>query len=195
MKKSNYYLDCHHFMRLTLILICLATLTTLAGCSPFRPGTDSQAWPETVPDRNYFLAAYESDPANQKLQSKKAYLTWIIRFYQGSALYRRGWNDLVPDVVEGIEPPAQQQALEQKLHAIGKKIAADWAKDNSVRQITTAHLATWGHAMNESVVHDEQIELVQQIARDVDWLLQHQIKPQAIVDSRYYPQDDEDVFR
>lgn len=195
MQKSNHYLDRHRFMRLILLLICLATLATLAGCSLFRPAIDSQAWPETVPDRDYFLAAYESDLANQKLQSKTAYLTWIIRFYQGSAIYRRGWNDLVPDVVHGIEQPEQQQALEQQLHSIGKKIAADWAKDNNVRQITTAHLATWGQAMNESVLHSEQIELVQQVARDVNRLLEHQLEPRAIVASRYYPEDDEDVFR
>lgn len=176
-------------------LILSACLGTLAACSLFRPATDSQAWPEDLPDRAYFEAIYEADSANQKLQSKQAYLTWIIRFYQGSALYQRGWNDLVPDVVEGIEPEAQQQALEQQLHVIGKKIAGDWAKDNSVRQITTAHLATWGQAMNESVVHNEQVELVQQIARDVERLLQNTLSPQAIVASRYYPEDEGDVFR
>ena len=191
----NHYLDYYPSMRFILILICLASLATLTGCSLFRPATDGQAWPETVPDRNYFLAAYESDPENQKLQSKKAYLTWIIRFYQGSAVYRRGWNDLVPDVVDSIEPPEQQQALEQKLHSLGKKIAADWAKDNNARQITSAHLATWGQAMNESVVNDEQIELVQEIARDLDRLLRHKLKIQAIVASRYYPEDEDDVFR
>jgi len=174
------------------MLVCIATL---AACSLFRPATDSQAWPEDLPARDYFEAVYEADSANQELQSKQAYLSWIIRFYQGSAIYRRGWNDLVPDVIAGIEPPEQQQALERQLHSIGRRISADWAKDNSVRQITTAHLATWGQAMNESVVRDEQVELVQQIARDVDRLLQNQLEPQAIVASRYYPEDNKDVFR
>jgi len=176
-------------------LILSACISTLAACSLFRPATDSHAWPEDVPSRSYFEAVYQADPANQALQSKQAYLTWIIRFYQGSAVYRRGWNDLVPDVVEGVDPPEKQQALERQLYAIGKKVAADWAKDNSVRQITSAHLATWGQAMNESILHNEQTELVQQIARDVDRLLQNTLSPQAIVASRYYPEDEDDVFR
>lgn len=191
-KKSDPYLDYRRFLR---FLIMLACISIMAGCSLFRPATHSQAWPEDIPDRAYFEAIYEADPANQELQSKQAYLTWVIRFYQGSAIYRRGWNHLVPDVVADIDEPKQRQALERQLQTIGRKIAADWAKDNNVRQITTAHLATWGEAMNESVLHNEQTELVRQIARDVDRLLQQQLKPQAIVANRYYPQDDDDVFR
>ena len=64
---------------MTLVLL----LGALVGCQSL---TDSADWPSDVPERDYFLDAYQADTENQQEQTQQQYLSWIIRFYQGSDL-------------------------------------------------------------------------------------------------------------
>ncbi|WP_341938756.1 hypothetical protein [Marinimicrobium sp. C2-29] len=166
----------------------------LTGCAQWR-SAESMAWPDNLPPRERFEAMYYLDPANQKVQTKAQYLTWVRRFYNGWKLYGTGWNDLAPEVLSQVEDPQEREHLERLIQELGFNIAGEWSKDSDHNRISTRHLSIWGNALREAMIQGEEREVLEQVHRDVDNLLDRQLLAGDITASRYYPEDEDDVFR
>lgn len=166
------------FYRLPLILTCLLTL---AACASSRVLTD---WPQSVPEQDLFLQAYQQDLDNQARQTDVEYLTWIVRFYEGWEMMATGWNDMTPVVLSDLN--AQQAELVADMRDnLGVLIAAEWAKDNDVRIIDTAMLSLWGGVMVAALEPEVRIDAIELITDDVERLLAGELAPARINDDRY----------
>lgn len=170
-------------------------LMALSGCAMFQPDISQRGWPGDIPPRSEFEALYAADERNMKQQSEAEYLIWVNRFYHGWQLYPQGWNDLVPEILEGVEDPLERARLEAELYDAGRFIASEWSKDADTRKVRTKQLSIWGNAMREAVTRDEIRQMVEQIARDVDRLKSQQLTYSDITSTRYYAEDENDVFR
>lgn len=159
----------------------LVLMISLAGCQSL---TDSSTWPDDVPEREFFLNAYEADVENQQEQTQQQYLNWIIRFYQGSDLMRTGWNELTPAVLMGMSGDTLT-AAEKESRELGLAISSEWAKDNSLRQINTAMLSLWGTVMLSVEQPPERLVALRQIASDVDAIMRGELAAEKISDERY----------
>lgn len=162
----------------------------LCGCSAEL--VIQSAWPETLPPQTWFTDRYEQDRQNAERQSREQYLTWVERFYQSWDMYPTGWSQISRDLVAKIADPTAKMKGETKLLHLGVAIAAEWAKDNTVRLITTRHVAIWGNALRKSAERAEIMEIVDLVLDDVDNLLNHRMAADIIAENRFYA--DEDVL-
>lgn len=141
-------------------------------------------WPEQLPAQRYFVSSYEQDSENKALQSQEDYLTWIVRFYLGWELMPTGWHDLRENMLFGLEG-SDYVEMEQDLGALGAKISAEWAKDNSVRKIDSAMLSLWGSVIQADFAVDARMSSVELIMQDVNAVLVGATPPSAINEERY----------
>ena len=96
-------------------------------------------------DTAFFQQRYEADKANQGKQSWAEYQKWVQRFYQGQSFPPiAGWADREKDLVAKA-PQAREQ-----IEAVGRLIAAEWAKDNAVRKVSTSDLQAWGGQLKDA---------------------------------------------
>lgn len=96
-------------------------------------------------DESWFKAQYERDAANRAKQSWKDYWSWVQAFYKGKSFPPvAGWSDREKDLV--AKAPAQRDAVV----AIGRALAAEWAKDNGVRKVSTSDLQVWGKRFTDA---------------------------------------------
>jgi hypothetical protein len=90
-------------------------------------------------DEAFFRQRYDADRANQAKQSWAEYRKWVLRFYEGQSFPPiAGWAQREKELV--AKAPASRAAIE----STGRVIAAEWAKDNSVRKVSTSDLQAWG---------------------------------------------------
>ena len=173
------------------ILGCLL-LTACAG-NPNQP----QDWPQGIPERDYFLAAYEADPKNAGLQSLDQYLTWVQRFYQGWVVYSYGWNRMTEDLLAGIEQEEKRAKVVAMLDDLGRQIATEWSKSNESRDVKTPQMLVWGEALRESVSTESEIELIVAVDKDLQRIKAGQLPLSEIRLKRYFPElgaNDEEDF-
>jgi hypothetical protein len=158
----------------------------LPGCAGFgvHDGTILEEWPETVPDQALFIEAWQRDHENRHLQSDIEYLNWVVRFYEGGELMSMGWNDMTPAILQGLAPEQARRAARQR-DRLGRLIAAEWAKDNDVREIDTAMLSLWGDLMVAAPEPSQRLAAMDMIARDVEQLLSGRLSPALITEQRY----------
>lgn len=178
----------HHFRFLTLI----ALASTLFACTSHH--TKQEAWPEQMPSRTYFLKVYAADSDNQQVQSQDEYLTWIVRFYNGWELYRRGWTKMSDELIAQVKDPQQVDEIRDKIARIGRLVSGEWAKKSDTRTIYLRHVSIWGNALLESLDRDQALPLINRVNQDVDDLLDHKINPDVITADRYFPRDENDPF-
>ncbi|MDD9890225.1 MAG: hypothetical protein OXU66_01655 [Gammaproteobacteria bacterium] len=155
---------------------CLALFTCRSA--------DLANWPRDLPARQYFVAVYEADEINQEVQSREAYLQWILSFYAGTVVAPTGWNEMQLAVVESA-PADRKVELEEQLFLLGRQIAAEWAKENAGRVIDSRMLGVWGSVLQLVVGADQQHAAIQLISSDVSGLLQNQLNSSEINDLRY----------
>ncbi|HEX2021444.1 MAG TPA: hypothetical protein VHH36_01930 [Candidatus Thermoplasmatota archaeon] len=101
-------------------------------------------------DETFFRARYEADRANQAKQPWKEYADWVKSFYEG----RRfppvpGWNDRERDMLKGLAE-ADRARLAPLVSEVGRALAAEWAKDNAVRKVSTSDLQAWGKRFGDA---------------------------------------------
>jgi len=101
--------------------VIILSLLLLTACATRVPKEDQ--WPQDMPPRAFFVAAYEADSANKKNQDLDEYLLWVIRFYKGWELYRNGWSQVTSDSVIGVKDPQRAQEIKIKMDLIGRGIA------------------------------------------------------------------------
>ncbi len=163
------------------IPILLALVALLAACTSRAPEPD---WPFGIPPREQFSAEWRSSTANHALQSEGEYLVWVARFYEGFSAVP-GWLDMTRQVVERL-PQAQREHISARLFELGARIGAEWAKDNSVRHVTTRTAAVWRDALLEALARDELDPYLDRLSTDVDALLAGTLDNDVIRFERYY---------
>ena len=176
----------------TLERTVLLTLAALAGCT-FTP-VRQRDWPVDVPPLSHYETVYDNDSANQAIQTKDDYLTWVIRFYQGWEGYPRGWRDIRRNATAAIAAD-RRAAVDEKFARLGKFISGEWAKDVASRAIFTSTVAAWGDALAEAVERGEVDTLLDRVAEDVEALLSRKLDADSITLDRYYePSTDDALF-
>ena len=174
------------YFRLSILLILLS------GCvaSPRQAATD---WPETLPPSSYFVKAYEGDRRNHEYQSLDEYLHWVRRFYEGTTLHPRGWNDITAEILEESDGAATA-ARKRRLYKLGRDIAAEWAKASRINRVDNRHLAVWGIAAGRAIEENNIEETLDSITADLEGLLSQRLAPDDITAGRYHEQDPDDWF-
>jgi hypothetical protein len=152
----------------------------LASCI----GPNLEDWPDSIPQTQVFIVAYDADEENQCRQSETEYLEWVLSFYQGNLAYQSGWEDIQSYVYEAPAPKAEQELLEQ-LSLLGIALGSEWSKHNDFRQIDTRMLSLWGSTIQLAPDFDTQKQTVELIATDVDLLLSGSLRKQDILEERY----------
>lgn len=180
-----------HFFR---FIATLLLVSGLFACSSNKIVKQADAWPSEMPSRAYFLTVYDADDANKKIQTKEEYLTWIVRFYNGWELYRRGWIKMTNELVAQVEDPSQVNEIRYKVERIGRLVSGEWAKKTDTRTIYLRHVSIWGNALLESLDRNEALPLIDRVNKDVDDLLAHRISADVISAERYFPADEDDPF-
>ena len=161
---------------LFIVAVCLF----LASCI----GPNLEDWPDSIPQTQVFIVAYDADEENQGRQSETEYLEWVLSFYQGNLAYQSGWQDIQGYVYEAPAPEAEQELLEQ-LSLLGIAIGSEWSKHNDVRQIDTRMLSLWGSTIQLAPDFDTQKQTVEVIATDIVLLLIGSLSKQDILEERY----------
>lgn len=152
----------------------------LASCI----GPNLKDWPDSIPQTQVFIEAYDADEENQGRQSKTEYLEWVLSFYQGNLVYQSGWQDIQGYVYAAPAPEVEQELLEQ-LNLLGIAIGSEWSKHNDVRQIDTRMLSLWGSTIQLAPDFDTQKQTVEVIATDIVLLLIGSLSKQDILEERY----------
>ncbi|WGS85687.1 hypothetical protein [Methylomonas sp. UP202] len=171
-------------VRVLMYLMC----GLLWGCSTGE--VRRSAWSEDMPAQAGFAEHYQRDRQNAELQSLQEYLTWVERFYRGWDLYPTGWIDISRDLTTKLTDPSLKNQTRTKLARLGAAIAAEWAKDNTVRRITTRHIGIWGEALRKSAERAELPSTLDRVLDDVDNLLNSRIAADVITENRFYIVDD-----
>jgi hypothetical protein len=179
---------------LTRFMAVLILASSLFACSSNKIVRQADAWPSEMPSRAYFLKIYEADEANKKIQTQEEYLTWIVRFYSGWELYRRGWIKMTNELVAQVEDPNQIKEIRYKVNRIGRLVSGEWAKKADTRTIYLRHVSIWGNALLESLDRNDALPLINRVNQDVDDLLAHRIKADIITAERYFPVNEDDPF-
>ena len=177
-------------LRLSRIVSGLV-LIALFGCSG-SPVTEDD-WPVEIPPRELFVQVYENDAANQEVQSRKDYLVWVRRFYQGWVVYSNGWLKMSQDLVEEL-PMDQRAAANNRIAEIGLKIAPEWAKEKKDRYIFTDMVAVWGEGLLEALNRGDVFQYMELVEQDLELLKQRKIARQDIFLQRYFPDIQTDSF-
>lgn len=100
-------------------------------------------------DEVYFRDRYANDAANRAKQSEREYLSWVERFYEGQRFPPiAGWRRRGEDLARRF--PGARELLAE----VGRGLAAEWAKDNAVRKVSTSELQAWGRQL-EAATKDE----------------------------------------
>lgn len=96
-------------------------------------------------DEGWFRARYEADAANKAKQPWSDYVGWVKTFYEGKRFPPvAGWSAREQELV--AKAPAHREAIVR----VGRALAAEWAKDNAVRKVSTSDLQAWGKRLSET---------------------------------------------
>ncbi|WP_049630532.1 hypothetical protein [Cellvibrio sp. pealriver] len=181
---------------LSRIATLIILMSGLLACSTTsnKIAREADSWPQGMPSRAYFVKVYEADKANKDIQTQEEYLTWIVRFYNGWELYRRGWIKMTDELVAQVDDPRQVKEIKFKIDRIGRLVSGEWAKKSDTRTIYLRHVSIWGNALLESLDRNQALPLINRVNQDVDDLLAHKINADVITAERYFPPDENDPF-
>ena len=99
-----------------------------------------------LPNDAELFAAYQRDRSNQKVQSWGQYRDWVQTFYKGN-LVSEGWIKFGEVTVGKVKSVAARQTVIAQINELGRIIGLEWAKDSSVRKISTTELRRWNDVM------------------------------------------------
>lgn len=160
-------------------------LLALVAASCARAPVQPVEWPHDLPPISHYHQIYDQDEENQAVQSRKEYLEWVVRFYNGWELHQDGWRATTRDVLHGIEDGAGKQRLRTKMAHLGRMISGEWAKNSRSRRIRSQQLSVWGQALLDSIERGNEEMLIDQVTRDVEALLSGDLDPTEITLARY----------
>jgi hypothetical protein len=130
------------------LAVLLSVLTpALAGVAGERTATPARnATVLGEPDDAELFAAYQCDHSNQKVQSWGHFRGWVQTFYRGN-LMSEGWSKFGEVTANAVKSAAARQAVIAEINELGRMIGLEWAKDSSVRKISTADLRRWNDVL------------------------------------------------
>jgi hypothetical protein len=135
-----------------LLSLCTHALEVAAGKDTTAPARNTDVL--DVPDDAELFAAYQGDRSNQKLQSWGQYRGWVQTFYKGN-LMSEGWSKFGEVTVGTVRSAAARKAVSAQINDLGRMIGLEWAKDSSVRKITTADLRRWNEVTATARQNDD----------------------------------------
>jgi hypothetical protein len=113
---------------LTIIGLALTPFAAIAQDGPSDPLDASFAgWKST------FSAIWQADSACAQNEGRNEYLAWIHSFYVNDA----GWLEQTATVTGTIKNGTKRARVVAELGKLGMRIAAEWAKPNFCRRIST----------------------------------------------------------
>lgn len=175
------------------VIVTLLLSIFLTACSSHRYVADD-SWPKDMPPKSIFVEAYESDTHNKSIQTQDEYMLWIVRFYKGWELYRRGWLSMTDELMSQISNPSEAEEIEERIYRVGVKMSSEWAKKSDTRTIYLRHVYVWGNALLESIEQNNCLELVTRVEQDIDDLIARKIDKTAITADRYFAVDPDNPF-
>jgi hypothetical protein len=101
-----------------------------------------------------FRPEYDRDAANQARESWGEYWSWVQTFYQGNFL-SPGWTSQGTATLRGVRSEKTRDELRSDLNELGRRVAAEWSKDNGVRKIDTAALRALGGRITKASQRDD----------------------------------------
>jgi hypothetical protein len=101
-----------------------------------------------------FRPEYDRDAANQARESWSEYWSWVKTFYQGN-LFSPGWTAEGTASLQGVRSEKAREELRSDLNELGRRVAAEWSKDNGVRKIDTAALRVLGGRITKAAKRDD----------------------------------------
>jgi hypothetical protein len=139
--------------RTAVAAVVLAAISCLApaGAAEPSPETASELY---VPREDDFRAEYGRDAANRAKESWKDYWYWVKKFYDGDLL-TRGWTRQSKEFLAVVRPERTRDELRAVVNDLGRRVAAEWSKDNGVRKINTADLLRFGKQLQEAKARDD----------------------------------------
>jgi hypothetical protein len=114
-------------------------------------------------DEHYFRAKFEADPANNAKQTWHDYWGWVQTFYKGKTFPPvPGWAAREREILAKV-PEAKAE-----LDKSGRALAAEWAKDNAVRKVSTSDLQAWGKRFSEAArSHDALLTALREVEEEL----------------------------
>jgi hypothetical protein len=103
-----------------------------------------------------FRLSHEADVRNAAVQPFEEYWRWVKAFLVTGGAGQRGWLTQGDDVLRGVRDTAAAERLRDRLHLLGRAIAAEWAKDGRRRRIHssplqgTPNLYDWGRRLQRA---------------------------------------------
>jgi hypothetical protein len=173
-------------LRIPLLLVLTALL---AACAVRAPQPE---WPDGIPSRDVFRAEWQRSTGNQMVQSEEEYLLWVERFYTGYTAVP-GWLNMTAQVLQRL-PEGERDQIKARLLELGGRIGAEWAKDNSIRRLSTRSAGVWRDALLEALARAELNSYLDRLSTDVDALLSGSLGNDAIRFERYYVDEFVDEF-
>ena len=128
---------------------CLAAAAEPKDAPP--PATAAEWY---VPKEEDFRTEYNRDTANQAKESWPEYWSWVKKFYDGD-FFTRGWTKQGKGLLEAVRTERARDELRAALNDLGRRVAAEWSKDNGVRKIDTANLLQFGKRLQEAKARDD----------------------------------------
>jgi hypothetical protein len=107
-----------------------------------------------------FRVAYEGDARNAARQSFDEYWGWVKAFLVKGGAGQRGWLEQGEAVLQRVTHTATAADLRARVEAVGKLIAAEWAKDSKHRRIHSTllqgspNLYDWGRRLQRAAGED-----------------------------------------
>lgn len=174
------------------LLLILMIITAVSGCSTI---SAMKKWPEEMPAKSIFVEAYnEQKAAGSNNNSLQNHLLWVKRYYLGSVIYPLGWNRMTEMLTDTLENINEKEEIRRRMYTLGVTICLEWAKNNDVRKIDSAAIATWGNALQTATELREQSVFISKVENDVQALLDGDLDRKQIERERYYPPEDYDNF-
>jgi hypothetical protein len=96
-----------------------------------------------------FRPTYDADKKNQRVQPWREYWSWVSQYYRGN-LFSQGWTRECTFLLSAVKNAKTRDELRGMLNALGKRMAAEWSKDNNVRKIDTRELQSIGRRFLEA---------------------------------------------
>ena len=107
-----------------------------------------------------FRDAHDSDPANASRQAFEDYWSWAKVFLVTGGAGRRGWLDQGDEVLHAVRQAARVEELRVRIRTIGKRIAAEWAKQARHRRVHSTsfqgspNLLVWAKRLQRAAADD-----------------------------------------
>lgn len=96
-----------------------------------------------------FRPAYDRDPANGRLQTWPTYWSWVETYYRGNIL-ANGWIKETETSLAAVTAPAARAELLKVMNEAGQLTSREWARDGTLRRISTGDLITWGNRLKDA---------------------------------------------